>query len=207
MELIVINERKLKIMLSGEDMVKYHLEEDSVDSGTPHAREVFRRIFDDARAAVGFETLGERLLVQYYVAGGGGGCEIFVTKLGSGDFSPSVDCEKALLRRVYACEEEVTGGLEYCFSFPRSEDLLAVCRRLRGVGYEGESRVYIAEGTREIWYLFLEIPWAIGSRLPKRLAFLREYGESVDEEWGAVYLGEHGRLICGERAVEVLGGM
>jgi negative regulator of genetic competence, sporulation and motility len=206
MELIVISESKLKIMLSGEDMVKYELEEERVEGCDAHTRRVFRRIFEDARAAVGFETLGERLLVQYYATGDGGGCEIFVTKLGTEDFFRAEEGEEELLRQIYACEEE-TGALRRCFSFRRPEELLAVCRRLRAVGYEGASRVYIAEGTREVWYLFLEIPWAIGSRLPKRLAFLREYGEAVDEEWGAVYLAEHGRLICGERAVEVLGGM
>jgi negative regulator of genetic competence, sporulation and motility len=86
MELIVISESKLKIMLSGEDMVKYELEEERVEGCDAHTRRVFRRIFEDARAAVGFETLGERLLVQYYATGDGGGCEIFVTKLGTEDF-------------------------------------------------------------------------------------------------------------------------
>lgn len=204
MELIVISESKLKIMLSGEDMVKYELEEERVEGCDAHTRRVFRRIFEDARVAVGFETLGERLLVQYYATGDGGGCEIFVTKLGTEDRFLAEEGEEELLRQIYACEEE-TGALRRCFSFHRLDELLAVCRRLRAVGYEGASRVYIGEGEREVWYLFLDIPGAVGTRMPRRLAFLSEYGDAVKEDGIEDLLSEHGRLICGESAVEVLG--
>lgn len=208
MELIVISKSKLKIMLTDTDMVKYHLEEEAVDTADARTREIFHRIFEDARASIGFDTEGERLLVQLYTSKAkGGGCEIFVTKLGAGDFSPSNDCEESLLRRVYACEEEVTGVLEYCFSFTRAEDMLAVCRRLRAVGFEGDSRVYIAEGTPTVWYMFIEIAEGVERRLPKRLAFLGEYGRLVTEEGMEVYLSEHGRLIRGAGAVEILGRM
>lgn len=206
MELIVISESKLKIMLSEADMVKYELEEDAVDGCDAHTREVFRRIFEDARAAVGFETLGERLLVQYYATADGGGCEIFVTKLGAMENRFLEDGEEELLRRVYACEEEA-GALVRCFGFHRLEDLLAVCRRLRAAGFQGESRVYICDGERVVWYLFLEIAGIIGTRVPRRLALLGEYGFAVKEEGLEEYLGEYGRVICGERAVEVLGRM
>ena len=87
------------------------------------------------------------------------------------------------------------------------EDLLAVCRRLRAVGFGGQSRVYITDGERSVWYLFLEIAGAVGTRLPRQLAFLGEYGLAVKEEGSEAYLGEYGRSICGERAVEVLGRM
>ena len=94
-----------------------------------------------------------------------------------------------------------------CWGFDRLEDLLAVCRRLMAAGFRGASRVYISEGEQSVWYLFLEIAGAVGTRLPRRLAFLGEYGLAVKEEGSEAYLGEYGRLICGESAVEVLGRM
>ena len=81
MELIKISASKLKIMLSVPDMQKYDLEADCIDCADEHTREAFRHIFDDAGAQVDFRTEGERLFIQLYTSRGGG-CEIFVTKLG-----------------------------------------------------------------------------------------------------------------------------
>ena len=84
MEWIVINPSKLKIMLTEPDMQRYDLQPDQLDSIDEHARLTFRQIFEDARVHTGFDTAGERLFVQLYTSRGGG-CEIFVTKLGLGD--------------------------------------------------------------------------------------------------------------------------
>lgn len=96
MELIVISESKLKIMLSAPDMAYYELESTRVDCADAHTRAAFRHIFADARSAIGFDTAGERLLVQLY-ASREGGCEIFVTKLGAeeGTLLPPAEEETA----------------------------------------------------------------------------------------------------------------
>ena len=127
MELIVISETKLKIMLSPPDMVHYELEGSSLNCVDDRTRAAFRHIFEDARDEIGFDTEGERLFIQLY-ASRGGGCEIFVTKLGekskiSGDkedqptgeiaaFPTAVtlgdlsDAERELLKKIYAEQEE-----------------------------------------------------------------------------------------------------
>lgn len=81
MELIVIDENKLKIMLSAPDMLHYELRAERMDYADEDTQRAFRHIFHDARDQIGFETTGERLLVQLYTSREGG-CEIFVTKLG-----------------------------------------------------------------------------------------------------------------------------
>ena len=231
MELIVISESKLKIMLTGPDMVKYELEGDAADCADAHTREAFRHIFEDARAEIGFDTEGERLLVQMY-ASKGGGCEIFVTKLGGepggrlrfseeipldGDTwdgpllaaeSSMTEGERELLKRVYACGEAVTAQVRsVALRFDTLKDLLAVCRRLSEAGFDGESRAYIAEGAPDLWFLLLELSGGTISRLPRRYAFLVEYGEETDFEDTALFLSEYGREVCGERAVEILARM
>ena len=80
MELIVIDETKLKIMLTAPDMRHYDLHAERMTAANAATRNAFRHIFEDARAQIGFDTTGERLLVQLY-SSRGGGCEIFVTKL------------------------------------------------------------------------------------------------------------------------------
>lgn len=115
MELIVINQSKLKIMLTPPDMQRYELCAEQMDCADEQTRRAFRHIFDDARDRIGFETAGEKLLVQLYTSREGG-CEIFVTKLGEGDgvlpstpAAPSGSAltapEEALLRRVMAGEK------------------------------------------------------------------------------------------------------
>ncbi len=95
MELIIIDEKKMKIMLTAPDMRHYELRAERMDCADEHTRRAFRHIFDDARLQTGFDTAGERLFVQLFTSKGGG-CEIFVTKLGErySDDS-SVDAEIA----------------------------------------------------------------------------------------------------------------
>ncbi len=100
MELIIIDESRLKIMLTPTDMRHYDLPSTEMTTAGASTRRAFRHIFDDARAQVGFDTTGERLFVQLYTSRGGG-CEIFVTKLGSREetddlFAPEDDLDELL---------------------------------------------------------------------------------------------------------------
>lgn len=217
MELIVINQNKLKIMLSAPDMARYELESNCMDCADAHTRAAFRHIFNDARAEIGFDTQGERLFVQLY-ASKEGGCEIFVTKLGGPQEGNEWESgEQELLRRIYGEEENMTANRteqrlsavdtrRITIVFDGMEDLLIVCRRLLREGYRGRSAVYIADSEgRTVWYLLLEIPNVTILRLPLPFAFLTEYGaEAPAREW-ETYLSEHGRLLCSEGGVETLG--
>lgn len=199
MELIVIGESRLKIMLTGEDMARYELTEpdptgQNANSITPHTREVLRHIFADAHSEIGFDTEGERLFVQLY-ASKGGGCEIFVTKLGEG--------ETKLLKCLSTCEKtEAARNCRVGLRMDSLADLTALCRRLLSVGYGGESELYIIEeGGAATWLLILMIPEGRDTRSP--FPFLIEYGESVNRD-AETYAAEHGRLICRGNAVETM---
>ncbi len=257
MELIIIDESRLKIMLTPADMRHYALPSEHMSAVGSATRRAFRHIFDDARERVGFDTAGERLFVQLYTSRGGG-CEIFVTKLGEaeeladilGEEALDELCapddlpdallgemtdeerlshgEKALLDRLQAdgasrcttpCTEPYPASrtaakaetatparrfaptprlVGAAYRFAEAEVLFALCRRLLATGYRGESSVYIDEHER--WYLLLSP--AGGTPLP----FLTEYAPSFpDTESLALWLSEHGRAICAEAAVEVLG--
>lgn len=236
MELIVISDRKLKIMLTEPDMAKYELQPNTADYGDLHTRAALRHIFEDAQAEIGFETQGERLFVQLYTSRNGG-CEIFVTKLEECgmDFSSYSEDEKngrehrdgfaslpnlpeqnsaygerALLDRIYREGEEdlrYTEERTRVFGFSKLSELLAVTRRLSGTGFSGKSRLYIVQGTLEVWYLILNLSEYGFERLPRRFSFLTEYAEEVRWEAMELYLSEYGRLICGDGAVEILAAL
>ena len=199
MELIVIGENRLKIMLTGEDMARYDLTEpDPLEQSdycaTPHTREVLRHIFADAHSQIGFDTEGERLFVQLY-ASKGGGCEIFVTKLGDAG-------EAKLLKKIMGKEKNRTVS-DYLvwLRIDRLEDLTALCRRLVATGFHGDSHLYISPSNEQAWYLSLHIPEDQNGFLS--FPFLAEYGDKMSEE-ADLYLGEHGQLICPATAVEIM---
>lgn len=80
MDFLVVSSSKLKIMMSREDMIKYEIDGDNIDYDNPKVRRSFWRILDVAREKCGFETSGDKILIQFYPAKDGS--EIFVTKLG-----------------------------------------------------------------------------------------------------------------------------
>ncbi|MBQ9781186.1 MAG: adaptor protein MecA [Clostridia bacterium] len=146
MELILINQTKLKIMLTAPDMMHYALLPEKLEHMTCTDRETrsaFRHIFDDAEAQIGFHTSGERLLVQMFTSKCGG-CEIFVTRLENNTQMPNgadntdACCsglsagEEDLIRRVLESDEEISeedsweGGEEdmglYGENISRSQD-------------------------------------------------------------------------------------
>lgn len=169
MELIVIDENKLKIMLSAPDMQHYELRAERMDCADEETRRAFRHIFHDARDRIGFDTEGERLFVQLYTSRGGG-CEIFVTKLGERNdlmeavaVPPAIDDsattagENALLEKLFdsggpAKETAMTRPVstpppierqEVAYACTGSAALLSLCRRLATIGYRGQSETYI----------------------------------------------------------------
>lgn len=86
------------------------------------------------------------------------------------------------------------------------EALLAVCHRLKGIGYTGHSMAYIEEERAPARYhLYLEVPDGVFYLLPENYAFLKEYGEVSRQRHMELYLEEHARLLCARYAVETLG--
>ena len=234
MELIVISKSKLKIMLTPPDMQRYELADGQMDCADEQTRRAFRHIFDDARDQIGFDTEGERLFVQLYTSRGGG-CEIFVTKLGSGSDAVTHDTvtpsEAALLRRVLehnnADEIEdiemnadrntsdtpllpvrVPTSTPVALVFPSISVLVSACRRLLTLGQHRDSQAYIlssASTDMTPCCLVISVPRTSLYRLPDPYAFLFEYGSLTDVDPLFLYLREHGSILCTEDAVNVLG--
>lgn len=80
MEFLLIGDSKLKIVLSEDDMVAYKLD-GGADTSSAGYRRAFWKVLDLAKAEVGFDPEGDKILIQFYPLKQGG-CEVFVTKLG-----------------------------------------------------------------------------------------------------------------------------
>ncbi len=209
MELIVIDENKLKIMLTAPDMRHYALPDTREELGGEPTRRAFRHIFEDARARTGFDTEGERLLVELYTSREGG-CEIFVTKLGAKDTAdvpagqdtppapsgwkapnaPTDPAELALLRRLYQEDEMDQPPTTVAYALPDVHTLLDLCRRLTLVGFGGASEAYITTpAARPVLFL---TPLG-GEEIP---ALVSEYADELpDPDATRIRLSEHGRRL------------
>lgn len=181
MELILISERKLKVMLTKADMDALELTCDTIDYDNTETRRAFWSILDEAKHKTGFDAAADRVYIQVY-PGRNGGCELYVTKLaGEGD---------GCVRVTQSSHAEA--GVAYRFEC--IERMLLACRRLRDAAYNGGSEAFFADKS---YYLTLTHPLG-------QYDYVSEYGKRLSGELHS-YLVEHGSRICDGEAVAKLG--
>lgn len=188
MELIVISDAKLKVMLTAEELKKYELDAEGMDSESTEAKRVLRGILDEVKRRTGFDAGGERILVQLYPSRTGG-CELFVTKLGR--FARNGEPARNATVAMYDLRS-------CCFAFSSLDCLLRVCRQLLASGYALFSAAYAGEDGR--YYLVLQ-EHLTRQGSPGRLAFVEEYGVRRRGGTELAYIKEHGICIADADAV------
>ncbi len=202
----MISDNKLKVMLCQEDLKQFELKADQLDYSNTDTKRMFWDVLSKAKHQTGFDTDGQRVLVQLYPSKEGG-CEMFVTKIG---LLSTADTQK------YANQDKnnnhlfLTSGPQKknnnstlnLFSFDKTEDLLNVCRRLEALGYIGESSAYSAPNGQK--YLLLSDVDFDDYTPPDEFSFILEYAKLEKKENFNYYLAEHGKAICDFDAVSVL---
>jgi len=190
MELTLINENKLKITLSAEDMERLGITCEGLDYENTGTRRVFWELLDKARRQTGFDAASEKIFVQVY-PDKAGGCHMYVTKLGSAGHDPGV-YEKKYKTKLYTRAKNA--GRAYVFS--NSESLCMAAAMLCAAGYGGSSDVYCDDAR---YYLYIE------DNKDPALERLCEYGVQIRNVSFPGYLTEHcSRLASGDGA-EVFG--
>lgn len=189
MEFLIISENKLKIMLSYTEMERYGIEGERSDYKDPAVRKAFWQILDRAREECGFESRGEKILLQYYPSRTGG--EIFVTKL-----------EKIprTVERSISATDSVTmlSSKSMIYRIDTEQELL---RLWRIVGIEAQTppfEVYLSDDG--YYYLFLEERSDSVSLSP--YAVISEFGEEIPHTL-AVYIMEHSVRLDGLNAAQI----
>lgn len=223
MEIIPINDSKLKIMLDELDMKELHIS-DEADCARGETRLAIRTLLERAKTQTGFNTEGAEIFVQLYTSKGGG-CELFITK-GSSLPIPSGEEERKGDKRPQKKREgqqKKKPQEDYCslqgkqealpahrrptfgkmiFSFESLRDICAACKILNQKDVDIDSRAYRGEGND--FYLVLEnANMSAYSRLDD-LTFILEFGRRERADHINTYLLEHGRTICAEHALETL---
>lgn len=177
MEFLRISDSKLKISLQAEDLQRYHMQAEGLNYESAEARRVFWQLLDEAKQHCGFDTGGDKVLIQYYPLQSGG-CELFVTKLGL----VSESTRRSLCRSDRVTVLSARRGY---YRFLTADALLDALAALRPLGETGWIRV----GDDGLYYLEVEGSGGRGGR-PDRHLLLGEYGCALPSSAGA-YLDEH----------------
>ena len=204
MEMIKIGTSKLKVMLTKEDLEEFELAAETLDYSNTETKRMFWDILGRAKHSVGFDTDGERVLLQLYPSRTGG-CELFITKLGQLCGSDDKDCvltEEESILPASERDQSLLTQKSSAFGFEKTEWLLLACRRLLAAGYDRDSAAYVCEGSRLFLFLFGIEPKDL---ILDQYSFLSEYGRAEDAEFLTPYIEEHGTPLCPHDAVEHLG--
>ncbi len=202
MEFILISENKIKVMLTPEDLDEFDIDADELDYSNTDTKRMFWDILSRAKHCTGFDTDGQKVLVQLYPSRHGG-CEMFVTKIGilnqsedkhpTDDHRPPIIAEKITLRGKDAVKNQEK-KLYTAFKFKSLDTVISVCKALKRVGYPEESSAYITDD--EQLYLILSGIDTSGYEAIDKYSFISEYGSCENYPATERYLGEHGRVIC-----------
>ena len=208
MEFILISDSKIKVMLTAKDLARFELEADELDYANTETKRMFWDVLSRAKRRTGFDTDGERVVVQLYPSKEGG-CEIFVTKIGSIYHDESdedaYDTPRTALTEIALKKKRDIPQKKYIptvIFFDSLEDMIALCRALKRGGYSAESHAYLSEGRR--FYLVLSDEHCEESAIPDRYPFIAEFGEETSGEASQYFLFEHASVICEKDAVGTL---
>ena len=181
MEFLVISENKMKIMLTLDEMKRYGIEGDKSDYKDPAVRKAFWQILDRAREECGFESRGEKILLQYYPSRTG--AEIFVTKLGRLPLG---------IERSISATDSVTmlSSKNMIYRIENIEELTRLYRIIKQNDADADGEVYLSDDG--LYYLFFE-ERSEGSALSP-YAIASEFGEEIPQTLRA-YIKEHSERL------------
>ena len=190
MEYLIINDNKLKIMMTLKDMSEYELSTENSDYDNPQVRRAFWRILDTAREECGFKVSGDKLLIQFYPSTNGG--EIFVTKLGK----IASGAERTISK---SSNVAMLSSRNAIYKFSDVNSLICVARELSMVDKELPSDVYYSEDG--CYYLLTEERSVSG--VVSKFVLLGEFATEVPTNLEP-YIREHSSLVAAESALALL---
>lgn len=203
MELIRISDQKLKIMLTAMDMCHYELNKDHFFDNTETMHQTFKRLLEEIKKQTDFDADDRHISVQYFPSREGG-CEMFISRLTEDppmqNTAPKKESRALELRQ----KAKSTGGFrrDCAYRFSSLHALLAVCRRLRDVGYIGNSEAYRDENGYYFLCITLQSPSPFS--IPDEWSFIVEYGAPENAAMLKIYIQEHGSILCSASAVHRL---
>jgi len=204
LELIRISDQKVKIMLTATDMCHFELNNDHFFENGQAMQQNFRRLLDEIKKQIDFDTDDRHISVQYFPSREGG-CEMFISCLAPKEDSLFGVPAKAEFRALELKKKPSGAGnfrRDCAYRFDTLDALLLACRRLRDVGYIGDSEAYLDKYDR--YFLCISVSSSSPFSLPEEWSFITEYGTVENAAMLKLYIKEHGTVLCSAAAVHRL---
>lgn len=187
MEIMKIGTDALKVTLEPKEAREFKLLEDRELTGK-EVKEVFSIILKVARERLGYRYSGEKMYADLF-ENKNGGCEIFVSNANKEN---EMYKEKSIQSDIKRVRSVIN-----VFSFESMDRMLAICLRLKQIGYNGKSAVYYDE-IKSKYYITLEDV----SIKELKYAFMCEFSKMVKGNISS-YLKEHCKCICKDNAIKI----
>lgn len=204
MKFNLVNDDKLQIIISKEDMAKHDMQKWDLAPHNPDAQKLFYEILEEAREACGFDVGNNaQLMIEAYPMTGES-LLLTVTKLKGGQPRLPFDLDieglgQALLDEL-GIEDELpeVQAEEIIYRFETLEDVIQAAHLLKP-SYDGASQLLRYES---FYYLVLqEKEWLTDSGA----AVLMEFGDEIRTV--SEFFVEHGQMVMAERALEILAAL
>ena len=193
MDVLKINDMKIKIMLTASEAQRFGIDEKAVAASDEDTRARIFTVLDEVERLYGFHYGTNKLLIQLY-PGKDGSAEIFVTRLSA----LSTKNERAITGT-----EQVTvlDSKKMLFRFSDFEDLLGAVRCIANKRSIQQSELYYSPD--EGYYLELAARGGLRLGAISELAVLLEYGARVPIEL-IPYIEEHTERLTEGNALSQL---
>ena len=189
MDIIAVNENKLKVILTPKDLEEFSLTTEELDYSRPETRLLLKCLLIRAKNEVGFDADGSRLLVQLYPSKHGGG-EIYITKIGAlcsyEDYNTYDTSHDELFEYSNISydfhEKEDENEPDTLIRFESINAMIGYSKRLMAAGYVGPSKAYYTEKYGSaVFFIYVCNRAEYASKLsPSELA--AEYGQKISSE-------------------------
>ena len=192
MEIKLVNENKLKIILTTEDMEALDITCEEIDYDDTGTRRILWDLLDKAKRLTGFDAASDKIYVKAY-PDKTGGCLMYVTKGDADSASHAAHTyEKKYKSKLYTAAKKK----RLIFYFENSETLLMACRQLSISEYSGKSDIF-SDNSRGGYYLYIE------DSKDQFLERIGEYGTPINNPFFGFYLCEYTTKILGDDAVKI----
>ncbi len=204
MKIEKINENKIKITLSLNDLEERNIDLESLNINSPATQELFWDMMEQAEIELGFNASDSQLCIEA-VPDSQDGFIITITKLDEdGDFESIHKYIKNRFRKsdlsVKKKSRKVCSTISV-YSFKDFDDICALSKTVNSI-YSGESTLY---RLKNVYYLILTKNVLNTTDVKKFDALLDEYGSKVsDVNFYEGYLNEHGTKLIEFNAFETI---
>ena len=203
MEFIVINEEKLKVILTSDDMKKLNISAEDLDYQKTSTKRVVWEILDKAKQTEGFDSDNSKLYIQVFPSPDGG-CEMFVIK---NDTKYRVNIRGAA-SRSYRPKADIPEKLGI-YSLLDFDELCELCKLLTVNSPYIKTNLYREDNGKYILFMFpsaipgyLHSQSRVSGKLPP---FTSEYGQVHETTQRALaYVKEHCKTIAEGNAASLI---